>query len=343
MKLLHNMNPIPNFGDDINERLWDALAPGLFDGAQNTGFLGIGALVGKPFDPVDRLHVFSSGAGYGPIALPSDDVNVWCVRGPITAKLLNVDASRIVTDGALLAPLVWPAAKRKQQVVVIPHWQSLHGREAYWHEACSVAGFKLVSPMQRVEKVLEDISSASLVLTECLHGAILADAYGVPWKAWTCSSKFSAIEWKDWTASMDVPLCVSGVAAPSTSIVKKLGRPLIAKGEIDVMISDDVVENEIASRSMEGTTPPPNKRFLETVLESVTLSEWVGSNVSGYRPAETAKHLLAIASSAAPQLSAEDRRARLSQRLMDLLSLVSEGEGETGSLPDTRSSASRPA
>ncbi len=340
MKLLHHTSPIPNFGDDINEQIWEALAPGLFDDDNGVGFLGIGTVVGRPFDKVDRLHVFSSGAGYDPIELPSHDVNIWCVRGPITARLLNVDASRAVTDGALLAPLVWPAAKKKQQVVVIPHWQSLHGREAYWHQACSSAGFKLVSPMQRVEKVLEDISSATLVLTESLHGAILADAYGVPWKAWACSSNFSLIKWKDWTASMDLPLCVSGVSAPSPSIAKQLGQPAFPSGEIDIPVSDDSVEQEIESRCVARGQSKPTKVSLKTLAKKIVLSEFIGSSFLGYRPEQTAKHLLAIASSAAPQLSAEDHRARLTQKLLHLLEQVSAVERGAPGPVEFRNSAS---
>ncbi len=322
MRLLHHSDPIPNFGDDINEQIWDALAPGMLDDCNGVGFLGIGTVVGKRFDPVDELHIFSSGAGYDPIDLPSENVNVWCVRGPITAGLLNVDPSRVVTDGALLAPLVWPAAKKKQQVVVMPHWQSLHGREAYWERACSAAGFKLVSPMQRVEKVLTELSSATLVLTESLHGAILADAYGVPWKAWACSSNFSLIKWKDWTASMDLPLSVSGVAAPSTRIVKDYGRSLFEPGSIDVPVSDDVVEREIYTRCSVRAQNQNVISSLKSFVKRTLLSEFIGSNILGYRPEQTAKQLLEIARTADRQLSAEDHRARLTQKLLHLLNEV---------------------
>lgn len=324
MKLLYHTSPVPNFGDDINESIWDALAPGLLDDAENVGFLGIGTVVGKPFDRIDRLHVFSSGAGYDPLNFPSDDVRVWCVRGPITARLLNIDPSYAVTDGALLAPLVWPASKSTGQVVVIPHWQSLLGYEAAWTEACSIAGFKLVNPMQCVERVLEDISSASLVLTESLHGAILADAYGVEWKAWSCSSNFSLIKWTDWTASMDVPLSVSAVAAPRASIVKQLGRPPIAQGAIDSIISEEAVEREISARCTKRTEPTQSRMSPKVLLKRIVLSDFVGSKILGFHPAETAKNLLEIASSATPQLSSADNRTRLTQKLLGLLKEMSE-------------------
>ena len=49
-----------------------------------------------------RLHVFSTGAGYDAVETWRTERRIWCVRGPMTARLLGTDAS--LTDGAILAP-----------------------------------------------------------------------------------------------------------------------------------------------------------------------------------------------------------------------------------------------
>lgn len=343
MKLLHQRHLVPNFGYDLNVHLWNALVPGIFNHSDRVGFLGSGPLIGQVFDDVERVHVLSSGVGAVPVSLPSVDTIIWGVRGPVTGKLLNLDASRIVTDAAILAPLVWPAATPRQKVVVIPHMLSLHGCNAFWHEACAIAGFKLVNPMQSVEAVLNEISSASLVLSECVYGAILADAYGVPWKAWGSNSIFPLIEWMDWAGSMQLPLHVSGVAAPTSNIIARLGRSHVPKGMCDQLIDDKALECAITKTSALTSiclnAPYPSN----SVQKRLPGSDVIGSHILGYRPSETAKHLFSVASTARPFLSDEDHRARCRHKIMDLLGAVLASEGRDIEISGLRHLSARSA
>src|ERR1700761_8885215 len=224
MKLVYFRGKQLNFGDDLNGVLWPRLLPGMFDETGAEGFLGIGTLVGMPTPGCRRLHVFSSGAGYDDIETWRAERKVWCVRGPITARLLGVGAA--LTDGAILAPEVMgppPGDPTGRAVGVVPHWQSLHFPG--WDAACKAAGFRLISPIDTPERVHAAIGSVSLVLTESLHGAIFADTMGIPWVPFVTTRNISALKWVDWCLSVGVSFTPVPLPPPSASAALAFGRP----------------------------------------------------------------------------------------------------------------------
>lgn len=57
--------------------------------------------------------------------------------------------------------------------------------------------------------MIRKLAAAPLVITESMHGAILADAFGTPWKAVSISHRFNAEKWHDWADSLDLTLEVA--------------------------------------------------------------------------------------------------------------------------------------
>lgn len=55
-----------------------------------------------------------------------------------------------------------------------------------------------------VEKTIERIGCARLVITEAMHGAIVADTLRVPWVPVLCSPSILPFKWVDWTESLDL-------------------------------------------------------------------------------------------------------------------------------------------
>jgi succinoglycan biosynthesis protein ExoV len=53
--------------------------------------------------------------------------------------------------------------------------------------------------------VLRVLSEARLVVTEAMHGAIVADTLRIPWIPVVCSPEIATFKWRDWTASLDLP------------------------------------------------------------------------------------------------------------------------------------------
>ena len=63
---------------------------------------------------------------------------------------------------------------------------------------------KLVDPRQSVETFVREIISCDRVVCEAMHGAILADAYGIPWAPVQVYSHTTEFKWRDWGGSLEL-------------------------------------------------------------------------------------------------------------------------------------------
>jgi succinoglycan biosynthesis protein ExoV len=320
MKLVYFRGKQLNFGDDLNGLLWPRLLPGLFDETGNEGFLGIGTLIGTTTPGCIRLHIFSSGAGYDAVDTWRTARKVWCVRGPITARLLGVDAA--LTDGAILAPDVMrpPAGDPTGRAIgVIPHWQSLHFPG--WDAACKAAGYRLISPIDTPERVHAAIGAVSLVLTESLHGAIFADTMGIPWIPFVTTRNVSALKWVDWCLSVGVTFTPVPVPPPSASAALAFGRPNRGTGDGPLHFDAETAMTEFSQRvamhGAESVTPGLASRARAGLREAARRSTVV-SRALGYGPARTAARLV-DAARLGPKLSAASRRAGLRSAMLERL------------------------
>ena len=117
MKLFYYKDDIGNFGDDLNRWLWPQLIGDYLDDDDSTIFVGIGTLLNHKLPTNGRKIVFGSGYGYGDIPSIDSNFTFYCVRGPKTAKILNLPEETAVTDSALLLRNVYPEnSKKKYQI-----------------------------------------------------------------------------------------------------------------------------------------------------------------------------------------------------------------------------------
>lgn len=327
MKLLHYKPSVPNFGDDLNACLWSELAPALFeDEDASTAFVGIGTIVGLDPGESRRLHVFSSGAGYAPLdRWRGLDVDYHCVRGPVTARLLGLPSNRVLTDGALLAPVLprfgfgknaavtrgASAMRGGGNVVVVPHFETI--AHPGWRHAAQLAGFELVDPRGTPEGVIAALAKARLVLTESLHGAILADTYGVPWRGFAVSRNFSTAKWADWTSSLRLDVEIAMVPPPDAMPLLRFGKraePFGATVWLDPEAALREFRGRIAQRVAGSWTKARAKRFLEVVPQARRLL--------GFTPERTAQALHDLAQRP-PFISSENLRHSLRAQMLDRL------------------------
>jgi succinoglycan biosynthesis protein ExoV len=199
-----------NFGDALNPWLWEKLCPEACDRRKDILFLGIGTVLSPRVPATPIKVVFGSGCGAGQPPRLDDRWRIFCVRGPLTAQKLNLDLNCALTDPAVLARRFCSTpAKKIHPVSLMLHHQSMF--EADWRALGERAGFHCIDPRDRVDKVLAEISQTGLLLTEALHGAIMADALRVPWIPLRLYDRFSEFKWRDWTQSMRLPLNVFAI------------------------------------------------------------------------------------------------------------------------------------
>jgi hypothetical protein len=205
MQLYYYRDPIGNFGDDLNAVLWPRLLGPLLDHDSAHLLLAIGTILSVKLPKAARYTVFGSGTGYSPPPSIDERWDVRFVRGPLTAKLLGLPATKGITDPALLvrrlaAPL--PASKRRG-MVFIPHHGTAIATD--WSELCARAGLTYVEPSDPPLMVNRAISRASLVITEAMHGAILADAMRTPWVGIRSGPQINELKWQDWLHTVELP------------------------------------------------------------------------------------------------------------------------------------------
>lgn len=196
-----------NFGDYMNKWLWPQLLDDCLCQDDNIRLIGIGSLLKSS---LNYLHgtkiIFGTGSGYG--AIPSSsmfkDWKFYFVRGPLTAKCFNLPPQKAIVDGAWLISQVeqYSTIPEKEGVSFVPHWTTAqHGN---WQKVCKIAGIKFIDPMGDLHHVLKEISKSTLVITESLHGAIMADYFRSPWIPVSISPKFLPFKWVDWFNSVEL-------------------------------------------------------------------------------------------------------------------------------------------
>jgi succinoglycan biosynthesis protein ExoV len=215
MQLYHWQGTARNFGDELNTLIWPCLLPAFFDDDPAEIFLGIGSVL-------DARHAAGAvklvgGAGYGGYqALPALDARwvIHWVRGPLTCRLLGLPERRGLGDPAMLLPyLGWARPARGDAVGFMPHFESLS--RGAWTAATEAAGVRLIDPTGDPAAIIGAIGNCRVLLSEALHGVIVADALRVPWVALQPLVPVHRAKWHDWAAALRLRIEFRPLAASS--------------------------------------------------------------------------------------------------------------------------------
>ena len=218
MKLYYFEDPIGNFGDDLNPWLWSRLIPDILDEDNETLFLGIGTLLNQRIPENPLKVVFGAGVGYGaPPVIGNGQWKIYCLRGPLSAKALGLSADFAITDSAaLIRTQKLPKPHRTKKISFMPHRRSIECGD--WGSVCNDIGMALIDPRSDVDTVLQEIMSSQIVITEAMHGAIVADALRIPWIPVKAYNYIFDFKWIDWCKSVGIkyrPILLSSLWQPS--------------------------------------------------------------------------------------------------------------------------------
>lgn len=200
-----------NFGDDVNPFLLKKIFSERIISSQRVCIMGIGSIINDSnvasMDGFEQKIIFSSGAGYEKLESRLDaSWRVACVRGPKTAEFMKIDASKAVCDGAVLLSdfhdVLSPSKRRG--IAFVPHVHTARAIGKGLRDICENLGLDYVAPDLPHDDFVRAISGAELILTEAMHGAILADTMRTPWVC--CHIMFhNRFKWQDWCGSVGVP------------------------------------------------------------------------------------------------------------------------------------------
>lgn len=200
-----------NFGDDLNPWLWSRLLGDLLDGEYRRGrsdtelatddtlLVGIGTILDDLIPAHCRKIVMGSGKGYENEPIIDDRWQFLAVRGAHTAKSLGL-SDVTLGDGAYLLTSVFMPTTRGNEVGFVPHHRST--KHTVWRDITKSAGVRYIDPCQSVEDVIRELLSCRLLITEAMHGAILADVFRIPWIPVKTYHQVLEFKWRDWTSSL---------------------------------------------------------------------------------------------------------------------------------------------
>lgn len=236
MKPYYHKMKAGNFGDDLNAELWAKAIPSLDSLSSHEWLIGIGTILD---DRVDKLSgnklVLGSGYRPGENNKPKQDetLDIRFVRGPLTAKELDLPAQIAITDPAVIVPeyMDFPASNDRAEVGFAPHVHSLKFLDI--ESFCKESGIKFIDTRLPPDKFIPELKSVDRLITEAMHGAITADAFGIPWArvkflSWQTESETVAdFKWSDWGESMN--LQTNSIHRANPLVYRKRGRNLINK------------------------------------------------------------------------------------------------------------------
>lgn len=216
--------PGPNFGDRLN--LWLAEALGIDRFRANTevidddvSVVGFGSLINDYLKPSSRtmLYLFGPGLGHSSVHQPlSEQVRPIFVRGPMTCRMLSMPEEKGITDGAYVFADRMRAIARNVPKTggtgYIPHHWSLEKGIPVWGSDPLVSS--IVDPRWDIEAFIEATARFDRVVTECLHGAIVADILRIPFLPAQSSPIFYSFKWFDWMASLGIKSAIYPLHEP---------------------------------------------------------------------------------------------------------------------------------
>ena len=196
-----------NFGDDLNPWLFSKLLNGMLDDDENELLIGIGTLLNDKIPCTSKKIIFSSGAGYGTgLPIIDDTWKIYCVRGPLTAKLLKLDNKLAIIDGAVLVKELYKSVTytKNWKYSFMPHISTASSGGTLWRKVCEELNFGYIDPRDETEKIIQDIKSSEVLITEAMHGAIVAETFRVPWVPVVTNNEIFPFKWHDWCSSIGI-------------------------------------------------------------------------------------------------------------------------------------------
>jgi hypothetical protein len=220
MELCYYKSTIGNFGDDLNPYIFNQLIPNFSDLSDDYVIFFIGTILYDNFVGANLIRDFDKkkkivlGSGVRFIDKPPTIDSTWDVRflrGPLSSLSLFNSFENFITDPAYLIremPFFENLTNiKKYKISIMPHFLSIDKIE--WQKLCDEFGVNFIDPeCKDLEFILSEIAMSELIITEAMHGAIIADAFRIPWKRFKYSSYVfekeivSEFKWSDWLFSM---------------------------------------------------------------------------------------------------------------------------------------------
>ena len=222
MNLIYYKSEKGNFGDDLNLWLWPQIfGENFLKEDLDIAFFGIGSILieDSKFIEMANQHktkiIFGTGVRSINEHLQLDDSwKLLFVRGPYSSLKITGDIQHYIADGAYYISLLpqyekYLSTPKKYKVSFIPYFQSVD--KVDWKSICEEMSWNLILPTDTsVEDFIMEVAASEQVISEAMHGTMIADIMRVPWKRLRFyahqyeGEKVSEWKWNDWLLSIGI-------------------------------------------------------------------------------------------------------------------------------------------
>ena len=168
-------------------------------------------------------------------ALHLPHAKILSLRGPLTAKALNIKKNIALGDPGLLADELVPPQDKKYLLGIVPHWSD---SELEHNPIFTKYNPKIIRVDDDPLTVIKEVSKCYKIVSSSLHGIMLADAFGIPRRIelpprdpWIGSMEDEVFKWKDYSASINMELKIG--------LTQEADRNVIAERQFEIF---DVLE-----------------------------------------------------------------------------------------------------
>lgn len=215
----------PNFGDDFNPDLFQQLLKVRVRFATDQAkphVLGMGSILGR----ATAASVIAGSGLIGPGTVPKQFGRVAAVRGALTRDLLGLPDSIALGDPMLaIALTVNKVARRSEGIALVPHVTNVTAfRRRFGRQ------FQIIDPGDDPIRVIEQIAGSAAVISQSLHGLIVADAMEVPnaWLAPSANMVGGEFKFEDYFSTVEGVKCriaMEQIAAGETDVTRFAVNP----------------------------------------------------------------------------------------------------------------------
>jgi len=138
------------------------------------------------------------GAGAWDYTFINDRIpQILAVRGRLTEKALQLPATTIKGDTGLLASRFWRKSKKSHKLGVVKHYMDTNQYQFADTEIWTT---------NPVDQVIAEITACEMIATSSLHGAVIAEAFGIPWVRLVADATEHDFKWLDFISALDRPI-----------------------------------------------------------------------------------------------------------------------------------------
>ncbi|HEY9155214.1 MAG TPA: polysaccharide pyruvyl transferase family protein [Opitutaceae bacterium] len=272
-----------NFGDDLNDWMWPKLLGSDMALLPTTTFVGIGSILDQRLNKIPGPKIVFGSGIRSTKNLPgeSDTLHIRFVRGPISGLALGGTTKWITDPAILVRPLISKPATPPSMIGLMPHYHSLPLMS--WPKVAEELGLLFIDPRASVDETLALLGQCKSVVTEAMHGAIVADALRIPWTrisfhAWRKEGfDVSSLKWLDWGLSAQVDVTPNHLPSPSPKPSNLLIRAaVIARNALVVRRATNALHNLLQKNEYQLSDDRKHQELLDKTMNEVReLKSWL--------------------------------------------------------------------